>query len=247
VSAARQLDLGAWTNRVVERVGRVFLVALGCALIGSLVATVSLRWLRPPTTAFMVQARVGALLDGRSDFSLRHDWVYWEAISPHAGVAVVAAEDQRFPMHSGFDFDAIGRALRERAREGRIRGASTISQQVSKNIFLWSGRSLLRKGAEAYLTVLLEALVPKRRILELYLNIAEFGDGIYGVEAASQIYFRKPSSKLSRSEAALLAAVLPSPRRLHPDRPSEYVRERRQWILAQMTQLGGSAYLHELD
>ncbi len=240
-------EVRAWALQAVERVVRALAMAVLFALVASFVATLTLRWLRPPTTAFMLQARIEAYRAGRSDFRLRNQWTYLDWISPHAAVAVIAAEDQRFATHGGLDFDAIWTALRDHAREGRLRGASTISQQVAKNLYLWSGRSLLRKAAEAYLTVLLEVLLPKRRILELYLNIAEFGDGIYGVEAASEAYFAKPSSGLEREEAALLAAVLPSPRRLHADRPSAYLRERQQWILAQMAQLGGPAYLEELD
>ena len=221
-------------------------VAAAFVVATSVLAMVALRWLQPPTTAFMMQSRIEAYREGRTDFRLHQQWVDWEAISPHAGIAVVAAEDQRFPTHHGFDLEAIGDALRTRAKDGRLRGASTISQQVTKNIFLWSGRSVVRKATEAYLTVLLETLVPKRRILEIYLNVAEFGEGIYGVEAASLEFFRKPSSELRPGEAALLAAVLPSPKRLLVAKPSVYVRERQRWIVAQMQQLGGPLYLDQL-
>lgn len=232
-----------FVGNFVVRAVRLTVAAGVVLLVVSFVATLALRWLRPPTTAFIVQARVAAYLEGRTDFQLRRQWVYWNAMSPHAGIAVVAAEDQRFPTHYGFDLDAIGAALRTRAKGGRVRGASTISQQVCKNLFLWPGRSMVRKGAEAYLTLLLETLVPKKRILEIYLNIAEFGDGIYGVEAASEVFFGKSGSRLSPEEAALLAAVLPNPKRLRVDAPSVYVRERQRWIVEQMRQLGGPAYL----
>ncbi len=160
-------------------------------------------------------------------------------------LAVIASEDQRFADHHGFDLDSIQDAVEDHERGRRLRGASTISQQVAKNVFLWPGRSFVRKGLEAYFTVLIEALWPKRRILEVYLNVAEFGDGLFGVEAASQRYFKKPASRLSLEEAAVLAAVLPNPHRLRAGRPSAYVEERRDWILRQMDQLGGVAYMQK--
>jgi monofunctional glycosyltransferase len=145
--------------------------------------------------------------------------------------------------HRGFDVESIEKAIDAHERGQRLRGASTISQQVAKNLFLWSGRSYVRKGLEAYFTVLLEFTWSKRRILEVYLNIVELGDGVFGVEAASERYFHKPASRLSTDEAALLAAVLPNPIVLHAGRPSAYVEERRAWIVQQMEQLGGSAYI----
>jgi len=253
-SATRKRKAGGdWQTAVrrflegfVSRAVRAAVVLVVAFFVVSFAATLTLRWLRPPTTAFIVQARIAAFRADRANFHIRRQWVYWDAISPQAGIAVVAAEDQRFPAHHGFDLNAIGDALRSRANEGRLRGASTISQQVCKNLFLWPGRSMLRKAAEAYLTLLLEVLVPKRRILEIYLNIAEFGDGVYGVEAASEAFFGKPSSALLADEAALLAAVLPNPKRLRADKPSIYVRERQRWIVEQMQQLGGPAYLSGL-
>lgn len=161
-------------------------------------------------------------------------------------IAVVASEDQKFPAHWGFDFAQIGDALDDREHGRRIRGASTISQQVAKNLFLWPGQSWVRKGIEAYLTVLIEALWPKRRILEVYLNIAEFGHGIYGVEAASRTYFRKSAAQLNTYDAALLAAVLPNPARLKAAAPSFYVRSRQSAIVSQMQRLGGPSYLKNL-
>ena len=154
---------------------------------------------------------------------------------------MIAAEDQNFPTHRGFDVESIQKAIDAAERGRRLRGASTISQQVAKNLFLWSGRSFVRKGLEAYFTVLIELTWPKRRILEVYLNVAELGDGVFGVEAASQRFFKKPAAKLGPSEAALLAAVLPNPIRFRANRPSAYVEERRAWILQQMDQLGGVA------
>jgi len=179
--------------------------------------------------------------------SIRYRWVDWADLSPHVKVAVIASEDQNFPAHYGFDLKAIDDALDERQRGRRVRGASTISQQVAKNLFLWSGRSWLRKGLEAYFTVLIETLWPKQRILEVYLNVAEFGRGVFGVGAAADVYFRKPASRLNQYDAALLAAVLPSPKRMRVNAPSAYVRSRQQWILGQMRGLGGTALLNELS
>ncbi len=219
-------------------------LALAVLALGLPVASILvLRWVPPPTSARMLQERTGALFTRGDGRRLSYDWVGWDAIAPPARLAVVAAEDQNFPHHAGFDREAIADALEAHQRGRRLRGASTISQQVAKNLFLWPGRSVLRKGLEAYLTVLIEALWPKRRILEVYLNIAEMGPGIYGVGAASRLHFDKPAARLSAYEAALLAAVLPSPRRMHPDRPSPYVRQRARWIMEQMEQLGGQAYL----
>jgi len=200
-----------------------------------------------PVTAFMLADRLGALSAGEKDYRYAHDWVRWEDISPHAAVAVIAAEDQKFATHHGFDLESIDEALTEAKRGRRLRGASTITQQVAKNLFLWKGQSWFRKGLEAGFTVLIEGLWPKRRIIEVYLNSAEFGRGTWGVEAASRRYFGKPAAQLNRGEAALLAAVLPNPKRFRVEAPSNYVRQRQAWILGQMSQLGGTAYLDTLE
>ena len=210
----------------------------------SVVAVVALRWIPPLTSGVMLERRVGALLAWKS-YSVDYRWVPWSRISKHAGVAVIAAEDQNFLDHYGFDLEAIQKAIDSNGKKGRrIRGASTISQQVAKNLFLWSGRNYVRKGLEAYFTVLIELTWSKRRILEVYLNIAEMGEGVFGVEAASQRFFKKPAAKIGPSEAALLAAVLPNPIRFRVNRPSAYVEERRAWILGQMEQLGGTGLLN---
>ncbi len=169
-----------------------------------------------------------------------------ESISPNAALAVIAAEDQHFPDHYGFDFAAIQDALDDQDEGKPLRGASTISQQVAKNLFLWSGRSLVRKGLEVWFTALLELLWSKERILEVYLNIAEFGDSTFGVEAASRRFFNKSASRLTAIEAARLAAVLPNPLRYRADKPSAYVLKRQRWIERQMRQLGGVTYLDRL-
>ena len=158
----------------------------------------------------------------------------------------MAAEDQKFPDHIGFDFESIEKAIKDNKRRRRPRGASTITQQVAKNLFLWPGRSYVRKGLEAYLTLMIELAWPKQRILEVYLNIAQFGPGVFGVEAAGQAYFSKSASRLHKDDAAILAAVLPNPRRLRAGRPSEYVNQRAFEIRQQMDQLGGIAYLKDV-
>jgi len=188
-----------------------------------------LRIAPPLTSAFMLASPVRPV---------QYQWVDRTRIAPAAALAAVAAEDQKFPDHWGFDFEAIDRALDHNEHSRRIRGGSTISQQTAKNLFLWSGRSYVRKGLEAGFTLLIEGLWPKQRILEVYLNVAQFGPGVYGVEAAARRYFGKPAAKLSRHEAALLAAVLPNPVRLRLDRPSAYVLERAADIEQQMQQLG---------
>jgi monofunctional biosynthetic peptidoglycan transglycosylase len=227
---------------------RLLHVAVAAALVFTFLPVVvigGMRWVNPPTTAFMLRAE----FTSGADFGEVHKHYRWRSlqqISLYAALAAIAAEDQKFPDHQGFDFEAIEDAMEHNAGSKRIRGASTITQQVAKNLFLWSGRSYVRKGLEAYLTVLIEALWPKRRILEVYLNIAEFGDGVFGVEAASQHFFRSSARRLTQNQAALLAAVLPNPVRYQVNRPSAYVLWRRGWILAQMGRLGGTAYLEQL-
>ncbi len=206
-----------------------------------------LRWVNPPTSAFMLTARVTASILRDTGYRTDYQWVSLEHISPHVALAVIASEDQLFPFHGGFDLNSIREAVRASERGKRLRGASTISQQVAKNLFLWSGHSFIRKGLEAWFTVLIEALWPKERILEVYLNVIELGKGLYGVEAASNRYFHKDAAGLSSSEAALLAAVLPNPIRLRADNPSRYVLSRRDWILGQMRDLGGSSYLQAVE
>ena len=199
------------------------------------------RYVNPPTSAFMLSYSVA-----NPDKTVQQRWVSFSEISPWMPLAVVASEDQRFPDHWGVDFAAIRKALAEyRAGEG-LRGASTITQQTAKNLFLWNGRSFVRKTLEAGLALAVAGLWPTRRILEVYLNIAEFGPGIYGVEAASQTYFGIPARQLSGVQAARLAAVLPNPKVLSVASPSPYVRDRIFWIRGQMDQLSGLHYLKGL-
>ncbi len=205
------------------------------------VPVIAMRWIDPPTSAFMVQHRVAALMHRGENAPVRFEWTDWDRISKNARLAVIAAEDQRFAEHDGFDFEAIEKARAHNRRRGRVRGASTISQQVAKNLFLWPGRSWVRKGLEAGYTVLIEAFWPKTRVLEVYLNVAEFGNGVYGVGAASREFFDKSPARLSRHESALLAAVLPSPKKYHVEKPSKYVQRRAWWIERQMIRLGPGA------
>jgi monofunctional biosynthetic peptidoglycan transglycosylase len=194
----------------------------------------------------MVERWVQARFDDKP-FHLRHSWVPLEKVSTSMGAAVIAAEDQKFLDHFGFDWQAIEKAIAHNERSRRKRGASTLSQQTAKNVFLWERRSWVRKGLEVYFTLLIETLWSKQRILEVYLNVVEFGDGIYGVEAASRAFFSKPAQNLRPSEAALLAAVLPSPRKYRADAPSDYVRGRQAWILNQMRQMGGEQMVKGLE
>jgi len=197
-----------------------------------------------PFSAVMIERQLSRWLSGDFSYVAHSDWVSMAEISPWMGLAVIAAEDQKFPEHWGFDVGAIEKALAHNEHNAsRIRGASTLSQQTAKNLFLWDGRSWVRKGLEAGLTLGIETVWSKKRILTVYLNIAEFGEGIFGVEAASQRYFRKPASRLTPSEAALLAAVLPNPIRFKAGTPSGYVRSRQAWIMRQMRQLGGEGYM----
>ncbi|WP_414671884.1 monofunctional biosynthetic peptidoglycan transglycosylase [Leclercia sp. UBA1284] len=197
-----------------------------------------------PFSAVMIERQLSAWFAGNFSYVAHSDWVSMDEISPWMGLAVIAAEDQKFPEHWGFDMGAIEKALAHNERnENRIRGASTLSQQTVKNLFLWDGRSWVRKGLEAGLTLGMETVWSKKRILTVYLNIAEFGEGVFGVEAASQRYFHKPASKLSPAEAALLAAVLPNPIRFKASAPTGYMRSRQAWILRQMRQLGGEGFM----
>lgn len=225
---------------------RAVLAVVGLWLTGIIIFS----FLPVPFSAVMAERQLSAWLSGDFGYVAHSDWVSMDKISPWMPLAVIAAEDQKFPDHWGFDVASIEKAISHNERnENRVRGASTLSQQTAKNLFLWDGRSWVRKGLEAGLTLGMEGVWTKRRILTVYLNIAEFGDGVFGVEAASQRYFNKPASHLSASEAALLAAVLPSPVRFKANAPSGYVRQRQQWILRQMRQLGGESFLtqHELQ
>ncbi|WP_367114717.1 monofunctional biosynthetic peptidoglycan transglycosylase [Thiohalocapsa sp.] len=202
-----------------------------------------LRWLDPPTSAFMLEHWAAATWAGEPRPRVHHEWVDADAIPPAVALAAVAAEDQRFPQHGGFDLVQVKKALADFEAGGRLRGASTISQQTAKNLFLWPGRDPVRKVLEVWLTWVIETLWPKQRILEVYLNIAQFGPHTFGVGAASWRFFDRPAVALTATEAAQLAAVLPNPERYRVEAPSATVQRRTRWILRQMRQLGGTRYL----
>lgn len=199
-----------------QRVRRLLVIAVGILAIGPIVLTLPLNFLQPPTTAMMLSRFGQRLIGGQRPAYPRRDVVARSQISPHLRRAVLAAEDDRFYLHLGFDFEEIEKAIARSQRGGRLRGASTITQQVAKNLFLWEGRSWVRKGAEAYLTLVLELCLSKDRILDLYLNLAEWGDGVFGAEMAARKHYRKSARNLTREEAARLAAILPAPRRWPP-------------------------------
>lgn len=201
-------------------------------LLLSLLPVALLRWVPPLGSAVILQRAL------QEEGAQHYDWVPMQDIAAVAALAVVASEDQKFPEHSGFDLQAIEEAVLDRLSGERLRGASTLSQQVARNLFLWQGRSFVRKALEAWFTILIEALWPKQRILEVYLNIAEMGERTFGVGPASRRFFGREPARLTRQQAALLAAVLPNPVKLRADRPSSYVRKRQAWILQQMDQLG---------
>ena len=195
----------------------------------------AMRLANPPTTAFMLET-AASLPNGEK---LDHVWVPYDKIAPAMRLAVVASEDQTFPTNHGFDIPAIRKAMEHNEKGNTLHGASTITQQVAKNLFLWPARSYLRKGVGAYFTVLIDFTWPKRRVLAVYLNVVQFGPRTFGIEAAAEHYFGKHASQLSAAEAALLAATLPDPQHLDPAHPSPYLLQRQSWVLDQMRHLGG--------
>lgn len=235
----------SWVRRAMRALLRGVLWTLLFGLLFTIGPIVALRWIDPPTTMFILSDRVDSWT-GEIAYPLRHRWVDYEQISDHVKLAVIAAEDQKFPDHYGFDVEAIVDAFEARERGGKQRGASTISQQVAKNLFLWSEASWLRKGIEAYLTVLIELSWSKQRILEVYLNVAEFGRGVFGVGAAAETFFDRSPKALTIEQSARLAAVLPSPKKWNAERPGRYVQRRTRLIQRHMRRLGGTAFLQRL-
>jgi monofunctional biosynthetic peptidoglycan transglycosylase len=216
------------------------LIAIGFTFLQILL----LNLFNPFTTSVILQRHIESIFGGKKP--IRYEWYNYEEISKQMTLAVISSEDQNFPDHFGFDIEQINKALKENKTRRRIRGASTITQQVAKNLFLWNGKSFIRKGLEAYYTVLLELLCSKKKIIEIYLNIAEMGDNIFGVSAASSIYFSKKPKLLTAGESALIAAVLPRPAKYSVKHPSGYIRKRQDWILKQMSSLGGVSYITDL-
>lgn len=221
-------------------VGKVLLVLFAITLLQVLF----FNWINPFTSSVMLQRQINSFFSAKK--SVKFEWYDYKDISKEMALAVVASEDQNFPTHFGFDIEQINKAIKENKKRRRLRGASTITQQVAKNLFLWEGKSFIRKGFEAYYTVLLELMWSKKRIIEVYLNIAEMGDNVFGVGIASKIYFKKSPLNLTVEECALLAAVLPNPVRFSAANPSEYTLKRQEWILEQMSSLGGTEYIKDL-
>ncbi len=212
-------------------------------IISSVAVVIAYKWVAPPITFTMIERRMAAT-DSSPEFL--YEWIPIEEVSPFVPLAVVASEDQLFPVHSGFDLKAIEKALESNKKTNRIRGASTISQQVAKNLFLWQGRSWVRKGLEVYFTVLIEFFWDKERILEMYINVAEMGDMTFGVGAVATRYLKKLPFKITRHESALIAAVLPNPLKYKIAQPSRYVLGRQKWVIRQMGLLGGPTYLDDV-
>jgi monofunctional biosynthetic peptidoglycan transglycosylase len=211
----------------------LFKVFVGFVIL-SVASVILFRWVPVPVTPLMLIRCVEQKADGKS-MTLKHDWVSLEEISPNLQLAVVCSEDQNYLKHFGFDWGAMKKAMRANEKGGRIRGGSTITQQTAKNVFLWPGRSYIRKAFEAYFTLLIEIFWSKERIMEVYLNSIEMGDGVYGAEAAAQHWFKKPASKLSKAESAAIAAILPNPIRYVANPPSAYISKRKAWIMQQMS------------
>lgn len=215
--------------------------------LASILQVATLRFIDPPFSTFMLIRQFEAWGSGDFGFRLAHDWRDLDEISADLPVALVASEDQNFAEHFGFDLKAIEKARKNNERGRKVRGGSTISQQTAKNLFLWSGRSWLRKGVEAWYTLLIETMWPKHRIIEVYANIAEFGDGVYGAQAAARTYYRKDASRLGPAEAARMAAVLPNPKRYSIAKPGPYVQRRAAAIQRQMRYIGGDGYLKQIE
>ncbi|GGM03936.1 monofunctional biosynthetic peptidoglycan transglycosylase [Pseudomonas asuensis] len=220
---------------------RLFLYTLILVAV-SVLLVLMFRWVPPPGSMVMVERKVESWMDGKP-IDLQREWRPWNELPDNLKMSVVAGEDQHFGQHWGFDMEAIRKAFSHNEAGGSLRGASTISQQTAKNLFLWTGRSWVRKGFEAWFTLLIETLWPKQRILEVYLNSVEWGSGVFGAEAAAQYHFGIGAPYLSDRQASLLAATLPNPRGWSPSHPSAYVSRRANWIRQQVRQLGGSDYL----
>jgi monofunctional glycosyltransferase len=221
-------------KRLYQKLRKWFIILF----VAQLVYIVLLRWINPPITI----TQLSNWIEGNG---LKRDYIKFEDMSPNIRLAVMASEDQLFPDHNGFDLKSIQKALTSNSKK-RIRGASTISQQVAKNVFLWQGRGWVRKGLEAYFTFMIEMVWSKQRILEMYLNVSEMGKGIFGIEAAAQKNFKKPAKRLTRTEAAMIAACLPNPKKYSVQPPSNYINRRYPWILNQMRNLEGDKDVEKL-
>ncbi len=225
-------------NKFFSRIWKIFLKIFLWFIAISIVLVLLFKWVPIPITPLMVIRCVEQKMDGK-DMKLEKKWKPLEEISPSLQLAVVCSEDQNFLKHHGFDFGAIEKAMKHNKKSKKKRGASTISQQTAKNVFLWPGRSWVRKGFEVYFTFLIETFWSKERIMEVYLNVIEMGPGIYGAEAASQAYFNKSAIKISKQQAATIAVVLPSPLKYNAKRPSGFLQGRINWTMKQMRFWGG--------
>ncbi|WP_009034905.1 monofunctional biosynthetic peptidoglycan transglycosylase [Indibacter alkaliphilus] len=223
--------------KILRRIFRFTLKLVLWFFLITIGLTVLYKFVPVPITPLMVIRLYEQAVDKEKSLKLYKDWVPLGKISKNAPQAVIASEDQKFLDHNGFDWDEMKKVWESNKQGKKVRGASTISQQTAKNVFLWPGRNLVRKGLEAYFTFLIEMIWGKERIMTVYLNVIEMGEGIYGIEAAAQHNFKKPAEKLNRNEAALIAAVLPNPRRWSPARPTPYILGRQVWILRQMNNL----------
>lgn len=228
---------------MLTKIRNIFLIIIMSFILITSVVTIIFRFVPIPTSSFMVQKRIKNLIEGNNE-SINYDWVSYEEISANMKLAVIAAEDQKFFDHFGFDFGEIKKAIDQNKKRKVTRGASTITQQTAKNLFLWSDKSFIRKGLEVYFTLLLEILWSKERILEVYLNIAEFGNNVYGVGVSSVKYFKMKPNELTKRNSAMLAAVLPNPQKYHVNSPTTYQSRRIFWIQKQMTQLGFGSLNH---
>ena len=230
-------------KKIIRKIS-VFVIKLLLLLIITTLAWVTLyKYVNPPITPLML---IRFFQNESGQRLIKTEWKKYDDISDNMKMAVIAAEDQTFPFNDGFDFHAIEEAIDEKLDGGRLRGASTITQQTAKNVFLYPERSWLRKGLEAYFTVLIENIWGKKRILEVYLNVIETGNGIYGVDEAAQVYFGRSAKNLDEVDSSLIAAILPNPRLMSPAKPSEYVLQRESWIREQIRNLGGRSYLKNI-
>jgi monofunctional biosynthetic peptidoglycan transglycosylase len=214
--------------------------------------TILYKFVNPPYTLTMASRKAEAIFSEKKNKKIQQEWRSYEEIAYYLPLAIITAEDQAFPKHIGFDFRAIEKAIKhnEKVKQGkrkRIKGASTISQQVAKNVFLWQGRSFIRKGLEAYFTLLIEIFWTKKRIIEVYMNVAEMGDMVFGAEAAAQKYFNKSAKKLTKNEAAAIAVILPNPRKYSATNPGPYISGRKAWCMDMMDKLGGKNFLKQIE
>lgn len=228
------------TKGIVPRMWRKFKRIVLVLFILQLLYIFLLKWIYPPITI----TQLSALITGDG---LKRDYVDRDEISSYARLAVIASEDQLFPAHNGFDWKSINKAIdNNKERPTKVRGASTISQQVAKNVFLWQGRSWVRKGLEVYFTFMIELIWSKKRILDMYVNVIEMGRGVYGIQAAAKEFFNKDAAKLTRREAAMIAAALPSPKRYTVKPVSKYVSSRHGWVMRQMNNIQSDPDIQEL-